>query len=61
MAAVPESPKKTAESPAVSEREPRHRPRLGAAITLGMLAVLAAGYLAAPREHAPLPAVARYA
>jgi multicomponent Na+:H+ antiporter subunit B len=49
------------ENRAVTEREPRHRPRLGAVITLGMLAVLAAGYLAAPREQAPLPAVARYA
>jgi multicomponent Na+:H+ antiporter subunit B len=47
--------------PAVVDREPRHRPALGLLLTGGAAAVLVAGYLAAPREHAPLPAVARFA
>ncbi|RFU37215.1 sodium:proton antiporter, partial [Actinomadura logoneensis] len=33
----------------------------GAVLTAGFLALLAAGLLAAPREHAPLPAMARHA
>lgn len=48
-------------TPPVTEREPRHRHRLGLLLTAGTAVALAAGYLAAPREHAPLPAVARYA
>jgi multicomponent Na+:H+ antiporter subunit B len=51
----------TEKTPAVAEREPHHRPKLGLLLTAAMAAVLGAGYLAAPREHAPLPAVARYA
>ncbi|HWG23696.1 MnhB domain-containing protein [Actinospica sp.] len=47
--------------PAVTDREPRHRQRLGLLLTAATAVVLGAGYLAAPREHAPLPAVARYA
>lgn len=43
------------------DHEPHHRRGIGAAVTAGVAAVLAAGYLAAPREHSPLPAVARYA
>lgn len=46
---------------AVTDREPRHRHRLGLLLTAATAVVLGAGYLAAPREHAPLPAVARYA
>lgn len=45
----------------VVEREPRHRRALGLLLTAATAVVLGAGYLAAPREHAPLPAVARYA
>jgi multicomponent Na+:H+ antiporter subunit B len=47
--------------PTVTDREPRHRQRLGLLLTAATAVVLGAGYLAAPREHAPLPAVARYA
>ncbi len=51
----------TERRPPVTEQEPRHRPKLGALLTAAVAAVLGAGLLAAPREHAPLPAVARYA
>lgn len=51
----------TEKTPAVRDREPRHRPRAGLILTLGTGVVLTAGYLAAPRERAALPAVARYA
>lgn len=51
----------TEKRPSVTDREPRHRQRLGLLLTAGTAVVLGAGYLAAPREHAPLPAVARYA
>ncbi|MFC4911658.1 MnhB domain-containing protein [Actinomadura gamaensis] len=37
------------------------RPFAGAFLTGGFAALLAAGFLAAPREHAPLPAMARHA
>lgn len=47
--------------PAVTDREPRHRRGFGLLLTAGTAAVLVAGYLAAPREHAPLPAVAHFA
>jgi len=46
---------------AVVEREPRHRRALGLLLTAATAVVLGTGFLAAPREHAPLPAVARYA
>ncbi|WP_034263061.1 MnhB domain-containing protein [Actinospica robiniae] len=45
----------------VVEREPQHRRALGLGLTAATAVVLCAGYLTAPREHAPLPAVARYA
>jgi multicomponent Na+:H+ antiporter subunit B len=51
----------TEKTPAVAEREPHHRPRLGLLLTAATAVVLGAGYLTAPRERAPLPAVARYA
>ncbi len=43
------------------EIEPRHRPRLALGLTAALAAGLAVGLLGLPREHAPLPAVARYA
>jgi multicomponent Na+:H+ antiporter subunit B len=44
-----------------TEREPRHRPRLGALLVAGMAAALGAAMAGMPREHAPLPLIARYA
>jgi multicomponent Na+:H+ antiporter subunit B len=44
-----------------AEHEPRHRRWLGAALAAGMAAALAAAMIRLPREHAALPAVARYA
>jgi multicomponent Na+:H+ antiporter subunit B len=41
--------------------EPHHRRAIGAVLSGGMAAVLAAAFLGVPREHAPLSAVARYA
>lgn len=41
--------------------EPLHRPWMAGACTTGVLAVLVVGFLALPREGAPLPAIARYA
>ncbi|GAA1971696.1 hypothetical protein [Catenulispora subtropica] len=41
--------------------EPHHRTVLGAVLTAGTAVVRAVGYLRLPREHAALPAVARYA
>jgi multicomponent Na+:H+ antiporter subunit B len=64
MAATPKTKaaKPAAEKrPAVTDREPRHRRGFGLLLTAATAVVLGAGYLAAPREHAPLPAVARYA
>ena len=43
-----------------TEREPRHRPWLGAVLA-GGVAVAWAALVGIPREHAPLPPVARYA
>jgi multicomponent Na+:H+ antiporter subunit B len=43
------------------ESEPEHRPWVGAALAAGMAAALGAAMLGIPREHAALPAVARYA
>lgn len=53
--------KTVVKGPGVTEREPRHRHGLGLLLTAATAAVLVAGYVAAPRERAPLPAVARYA
>jgi multicomponent Na+:H+ antiporter subunit B len=53
--------KATEKQPPVTDREPHHRHRLGLLLTAATAVVLAAGYLAAPREDAPLPPVARYA
>ena len=41
--------------------EPHHRPLVGALLTAGVAAVLAVGFIRLLREHAALPAVARYA
>jgi multicomponent Na+:H+ antiporter subunit B len=46
---------------ALREHEPTHRTRAGGLLAAGMLAVLAAAMVTIPREHAPLPAIARYA
>jgi multicomponent Na+:H+ antiporter subunit B len=51
----------TSAEPAVVDREPSHRRAIGALLVLAMGATLAAAVLRLPREHAPLPAVARYA
>lgn len=44
-----------------TEREPRHRPWLGALLAAGVAAALGAAMAGMPREHAPLPLIARYA
>ncbi len=44
-----------------TEREPYHRPWLGALLVAGVAAVLGAAMAGMPREHAPLPLIARYA
>jgi multicomponent Na+:H+ antiporter subunit B len=44
-----------------TEHEPRHRPWLGALLVAGMAAALGAAMAGIPREHAPLPLIARYA
>jgi multicomponent Na+:H+ antiporter subunit B len=44
-----------------TEREPRHRPWLGALLVTGVAAALEAAMAGMPREHAPLPLIARYA
>jgi multicomponent Na+:H+ antiporter subunit B len=43
------------------EHEPAHRVWLGAVLAAGFAAVLGVGVAGMPREHAPLPAIARYA
>jgi multicomponent Na+:H+ antiporter subunit B len=43
------------------EHEPEHRRRLGAVLTAGMAVALGVAMAGLPREHAALPAVARYA
>ena len=43
------------------EHEPEHRSWLGAVLTAGMAVALGAAMISIPREHAALPAVARYA
>jgi len=44
-----------------TEREPRHRPWLGALLAAGIAAALGVAVAGIPREHAPLPLIARYA
>jgi multicomponent Na+:H+ antiporter subunit B len=44
-----------------TEREPRHRPWLGALLTAGVAVALGVAMAGLPREHAPLSQVARYA
>ena len=44
-----------------TEREPRHRAWLGALLVAGVAAALGVAMAGLPREHAPLPQVARYA
>jgi multicomponent Na+:H+ antiporter subunit B len=44
-----------------TEHEPLHRPWLGALLAAGAAVVLGVAMAGIPREHAPLPAVARYA
>lgn len=47
--------------PEAAEHEPAHRRLIGLLLTAGMLAGLGAAVGTIPREHAPLPAIARYA
>jgi multicomponent Na+:H+ antiporter subunit B len=44
-----------------TEREPLHRPWIGALLVAGVAAALGAAMAGMPREHAPLPLIARYA
>jgi multicomponent Na+:H+ antiporter subunit B len=44
-----------------TEREPRHRPWVGALLVAGVAAALGVAVAGIPREHAPLPLIARYA
>jgi multicomponent Na+:H+ antiporter subunit B len=44
-----------------TEREPRHRPWLGALLVAGVAAALGVAMAGMPREHATLPLIARYA
>ncbi len=48
-------------APGPEEVEPHHRPALALGLTAALAAGLAAGLIGLPREHAQLPAVARYA
>ncbi|MGI9004793.1 MAG: MnhB domain-containing protein [Streptosporangiaceae bacterium] len=50
-----------AEPAEAREHEPEHRRWLGALLTSGMAVTLTAAMAGLPREHAALPAVARYA
>jgi len=47
--------------PEAAEHEPLHRPWLGLLIIAGMAAAMTVAVAGIPREHAPLPAIARYA
>src|SRR6266702_8077838 len=47
--------------PEAAEHEPTHRTIAGALLAAGLLAALGVAVAAIPREHAPLPAIARYA
>jgi multicomponent Na+:H+ antiporter subunit B len=44
-----------------AEREPLHRPWLGALLAVGVMVALGVAMAGLPREHAPLPQIARYA
>jgi multicomponent Na+:H+ antiporter subunit B len=44
-----------------AEREPLHRPWLGALLVAGVAVALGVAVAGIPREHAPLPLIARYA
>jgi multicomponent Na+:H+ antiporter subunit B len=44
-----------------AEHEPEHRRWAGVVLVAGMAAALTAAMVTIPREHAPLPAIARYA
>jgi multicomponent Na+:H+ antiporter subunit B len=44
-----------------TEREPLHRPWLGVLLVAGVAAALGVAMAGIPREHAPLPPIARYA
>jgi multicomponent Na+:H+ antiporter subunit B len=44
-----------------TDRHPLHRPWLGALLVAGMAAALGVAMAGIPREHAPLPLIARYA
>lgn len=44
-----------------TEREPRHRTWVGALLAAGIAAALGVAVAGIPREHAPLPLIARYA
>jgi multicomponent Na+:H+ antiporter subunit B len=44
-----------------TEHEPRHRPWLGALLVAGAAVALGVAMAGIPREHAPLPLIARYA
>ena len=44
-----------------TEGEPRHRPWIGVLLVAGVAVALGAAMAAIPREHAPLPLIARYA
>jgi len=47
--------------PEAAEHEPTHRTIAGAVLAAGLLAALGVAVAAIPREHAALPAIARYA
>jgi len=51
----------TAAEREAAEREPRHRPWIGVLLVAGMAAALGVAMAGIPREHAPLPLIARYA
>jgi multicomponent Na+:H+ antiporter subunit B len=44
-----------------TEREPRHRPWVGVLLAAGIAVALGVAVAGIPREHAPLPLIARYA
>lgn len=48
-------------TPEPGDREPKRHVAVAAVLTLGLAAVLAAAMVAIPREHAPLPDIARQA
>jgi multicomponent Na+:H+ antiporter subunit B len=54
-------PPGTPRRPEATEREPLHRRGVGLVLVAGAAAALAAAMVGIPREHAALPAIARYA